>query len=310
MNMRIAPALILMSLLCSWPAYAQRAKGPAESKSAKSDEQTIRDAVVNFVKQYEAHKPDALASLFAPDARMVYADGSELNGQDEIKQSFAETFESNPKASISVVVDSIKFLTPDVAVEEGTTNVFPDGQTLSSAGRYTVLHVKKNGGWLMQSVRVVKEETISPYEQLQPLEWLVGDWIDEGRDEVVEASFRWDENKAFLLQDFKVIRAGEVVLKGNQRIGWDPQAKQIRSWVFDSSGGFGEVTWTQDGDTWTCKAKGVSAGGDSASATRTLIRDSNDRVFWSSTNRVANGESLDDLTITMVRQPPEPEAAK
>ena len=28
-----------------------------------------------------------------------------------------------------------------------------------------------------------------------------------------------------------------------QRIGWDPAAKQIRSWEFDSEGGFGEGTW-------------------------------------------------------------------
>ncbi len=122
----------------------------------------------------------------------------------------------------------------------------------------------------MQSVRVVEEEAVSAYGQLQPLEWLVGEWIDEGRNEVVEAKFDWDENKSFLLEEFQVVREGSVVLKGTQRIGWDPQAKQIRSWIFDSAGGFGEAVWTPTDDEWVCKAKGVRSDGTSASATRTL----------------------------------------
>ena len=173
---------------------------------------------------------------------------------------------------MSIDVDSIRFLTPDVAVEEGVTSTFPDGDTLTSRGRYTVLHLKRNGRWMMQSVRVVEEESLSAYGELQPLEWLVGEWMDEGRDEIVESKFAWDDNKSFLLEDFQIIREGSVVLKGNQRIGWDPQAKQIRSWTFDNAGGFGEAVWTGVSDDWVCKAKGVRSDGGSASATRTLRR--------------------------------------
>jgi hypothetical protein len=237
---------------------------------------------------------------------MVFRDGTEVDGRDEIKESFEETFRENPKIAISVVVDSIRFLTPDVAVEEGVTSMFPDGDTLTSLGRYTVVHLKKNGRWLMQSVRVVEEEAVSPYEHLLSLEWLVGDWVDEGRSEVVEATFRWDENKSFLLEEFQVVREGSVVLKGTQRIGWDPQAKQIRSWIFDSAGGFGEAVWTPVGDDWICKAKGVGSDGAPASATRTLSHPTKERVIWSATDRLVDGERLDDLAVTMVRKPPKP----
>jgi hypothetical protein len=195
-------------------------------------------------------------------------------------------------------------LTPDVAIEEGVTNLFPDGDTLTSRGPYTVVHLKKDGRWLMQAVRVVEDEVVSTYGQLQPLEWLVGEWIDEGRTEVVEANFRWDENKSFLLEEFQVIREGSVVLKGTQRIGWDPQAKQIRSWIFDSAGGFGEAVWTPTEDGWICKAQAVRSDGSSASATRTLTRAAQDRVIWSATDRLDDGEPLPDLAVTMVRKPP------
>jgi len=313
MNKAVLPLLVVLCVVTAPFVFAQRAKPPAErnpadARSAKGDEQILRDAVVNFVKKYDNHKADEVAALFAPDARMVFADGTEVNGRDEIKQSFDEAFTARPKSAISVEVDSIKFLTPDVAVEEGTTNMFPDGETLTSRGRYTVLHLKKNGQWLMQSVRVVKEDAVSAYGELQSLEWLVGDWIDEGRDELVESTFAWDDNKSFLIEEFEVVREGSVALKGTQRIGWDPQAKQVRSWIFDSAGGFGEAAWTPVGDDWVCKAKGIRADGSSASATRTLIRDSQDRVIWAATDRISDDDKLPDLSVTMVRKPPQPEA--
>ena len=268
------------------------------------DERQIRQAVLDFVAQYNAHQAKDIAALFAEDARMVFRDGTEVDGRDAIAQSFEQHFQQSPRAAISVVVDSIRLVTPDVAVEEGATSLFPDGETLTAKAKYTVLHVKKNGRWLMQSSRTVEEESLSAYGELQPLEWLVGEWIDEGRSENVEAAFRWDENKSFLLEEFQVIREGTVVLKGSQRIGWDPQARQIRSWTFDSASGFGEAVWTPVGDDWIVKATGVLP--DGASASGTLKRAAQDRVIWSSTDRLIRGEPAPDLAVTMVRKPPQP----
>jgi uncharacterized protein (TIGR02246 family) len=299
--------LLLVVVLVSAASLAQQRNVPDLAQSLSRDEQLISDGVVAFVKLYNAHKPEELAALFAPDARMVFRDGSEVRGRDEIEASFEEAFLDSPKSAISVVVDSLQFLTPEVAVEEGVTSLFPDGDTLVSRGRYTVLHLKRAGRWLMQSVRVVEEESVSPYGELQALEWLVGEWIDEGRNEIVEANFRWDENKSFLLEEFQVVREGSVVLKGTQRIGWDPQVGQLRSWIFDTAGGFGEAVWTQAGDDWVCKASGVRPDGSSASATRILRRDSPDRVIWTAIDRLDDGEQLPDLAVTMVKKPPRAE---
>ena len=305
MNRFVYTGLFVLLVVVGAATLAQQKSAQVDSKPSNADDQQIRDGVVEFVEIYNAHRPEKLAALFAPDARMVFSDGTEVNGRDEIQQSFAETFVDSPEVAISVVVDSIRFLTPDVAVEEGVTNLFPDGVTLTSSGPYTMVHLKKNGRWLMQSVRVVEDEVVSTYGQLRPLEWLLGEWIDEGRTEVVEASFRWDENKSFLLEEFQVIREGSVVLKGTQRIGWDPQAKQIRSWIFDSAGGFGDAVWTPVEDDWVCKFKAVRTDGTSASATRTLTRAARDRIIWSATDRFDDGEALPDLAVTMVRKPPE-----
>ena len=301
----LAASLIVIAATQAWAQPPARTTKTANAASA--DEQAIRKAVQAFVEQYNAHDADGLAALFAPDARMIFRDGTEVNGRDEIKQAFTQAFADSPKGALSVVVELLRFLTPDVAVEEGFTTLFPDGETLVAKSRYTVVHLKKDGKWLMQSARVVEEESLSAYGELAPLEWLVGEWIDEGRTEVVEAKFRWDDNKSFLLEEFQVVREGSVVMKGTQRIGWDPQAKQIRSWTFDSAGGFGEAVWTPVGDDWIVKAKAITADGTSASATRTLTRAAADRVIWSATQRLAGDEHLPDLAVTMVRKPPQPQ---
>jgi uncharacterized protein (TIGR02246 family) len=301
MMQRSLQFLCAVAAVCfALPALAQQ-----NTTAPSADEVQLRRSVLAFVEQYNAHKADALAALFAPGARMTFADGTEVDGREAIAKSFAETFAAGPKTEISVVVDSIRFLTPTTAVEEGTTTLFPDGETLTSSGRYTVLHTKQGSGWLMQAVRVIEEKSVSAYGELQALEWLIGDWIDEGRDETVEATFRWDENKSFLIEEFQVLREGEVVQKGTQRIGWDPQARQIRSWIFDSAGGFGEATWTETEDKWVVKATGVSSDGDASSATRTLSKSTNDRVIWTATDRLSGDEELPDLAVTMVRRPPQ-----
>src|SRR6476660_7564363 len=79
-------AVAVVAVLGQPPQKGGQAAGAANS----ADEQQIRKAVVAFVEQYNAHKAGDVAALFAPDARMVYADGTEVNGREEIKQSFEE----------------------------------------------------------------------------------------------------------------------------------------------------------------------------------------------------------------------------
>ena len=97
----------------------------------------------------------------------------------------------------------------------------------------------------MISVRTMSEEVVSNYEFLRQLKFMVGEWVDEDPDSVVESKVYFDEEKNFLIHDFNVRRGRSVVQKGTQRIGWDPQAKRIRGWVFDSQGGFGESSWEE-----------------------------------------------------------------
>src|SRR4051812_29992062 len=95
-----------------------------------------------------------------------------------------------------------------------------------------------------------------------------------------------DRGRNFLIRSFTVKRLGKPVMTVTQRIGWDPLARRFRSWEFDSEGGFGEGTWSRDGDRWVVKHTGVRPEGTTASATNILSRQRPDLVHWVSTDRV------------------------
>jgi uncharacterized protein (TIGR02246 family) len=273
-------------------------------------QQAIEQAAVKFVEAYNAKDAEAIAKLFGPEARVEEADGTVVEGRDDIQAAFTAVFENDPKAKISVTMDSIRLIKPDVAVEQGATEYFPDGETLTSRSEYLVVHLKGNEGWQMASVRSMNREVVSNYEYLRPLEWLVGDWMDEGNGSVVKTSCRWSENRNYLLQDFEVHGLAGVELKGTQRIGWDPQAKQIRSWIFDDSGAFGESIWTPSEGLWVVKMTAVSPDGETASATRRIEPVGEEHVLVTTTDRLLGAEAFPDSAVTMIRRPPEPRTAE
>ena len=95
----------------------------------------------------------------------------------------------------------------------------------------------------------------------------------------------------------------ETTLEGDQFVGWDPLAGQIRSWTFDSEGGFGEGLWIQDGDQWLVKASFVLADGSRASSLNVYTYVDDDTIRWQSTNREIAGELQPNIPqVTVVRQ--------
>ena len=98
------------------------------------------------------------------------------------------------------------------------------------------------GGW-----RACARRTASPPAQLGDLDWLIGKWSAATADTRLTVNGRWNSTKTFLLRDLEVERDGKVVFRGSQRIGWDPVARTLRSWTFDSDGGYGGGTWTRGG---------------------------------------------------------------
>jgi hypothetical protein len=157
----------------------------------------------------------------------------------------------------------------------------------------------------MGFLRETEETELTNAERLKPLEWLIGDWIDESPDSVVLTSCKWSDNRNFLLSDINIRVQGSNAMHLTQRIGWDPLTKQIKSWLFDSEGGYGESFWTRDGDRWLVKATAVRRDGTTASMTNTYTPTGKDSYTWQTTDRVVAGAALPPIEIKVVRKPPE-----
>ncbi len=280
------------------------ALGQAAATSA--DEKAIRALDDAFIADYNKGDSKALAAVFTEDAEVIEANGDRYQGRDVIEKGFAGIFANNKGAKITFEIGAIKFLSADAAKEEGRSIVTPvKGAPMSNL--YTVLYVKHGARWLIASAREENDPHVRPHDRLTDLEWMIGDWVDEGADSVVHVNCRWSKDQNFLLRSFTVKRQGKSVMTVSQRIGWDPLARQVRSWEFDSEGGFGEGKWSRDGERWVVKHEGVRPDGTAASATNFMRRERPDLVRWISTNRVIGDASVpDDEGYTLVRVPPPP----
>jgi len=296
------------------PAFAQQTK-QAESRPARptvppvpsEDEKAIRAADDAFVADYNKADIKALAARFTEDAEVAEVEGDHYQGRDLIEGRLASTFAASPGVKIELAIEAIRFVSPDVAKEEGRSRVTPVKGAPESR-RYTVIYVKRDGRWLISSVREEPDPLVRPHDRLKDLEWMVGEWVDEGSDSVVRLDCHWSEDENFLVRKFTVRQQGKPVLTVHQRIGWDPLARQIRSWEFDSEGGFGEGKWSRDGQRWVIKHEGVRPEGTTASATNLMSRERPDLIRWVSTERILGDESIPlDESYVLVRVPPPPQ---
>jgi uncharacterized protein (TIGR02246 family) len=284
------------------------APGPAGAgqPGRSDDEKAIRAVDDAFVRDYNGGDSKALAALFTDDAESIESQGDRFQGRELIERRFAETFAASPGVQIAIEIGSIRFLSPDVAKEEGHTVVTPVKEA-QQVRPYIVLFVKRHGRWLISSVREGSVPLIRPHDRLRDLEWMVGDWVDQAPDSEVRINCRWSEDGNFLIRSFTVKHRGKPVMTVTQRIGWDPLARRIRSWEFDSEGGYGEGTWSRDGDRWVAKHTGVRPEGVAASSTNVMVKERSDLVRWSSTDRVLGDASIPgSSSYVLVRVPPPP----
>jgi uncharacterized protein (TIGR02246 family) len=300
----IVAGLVAIAVL-GWAIAPEQNAQPAATPAKNSEESAIRASVDAFAAAFNKHDAKAIGNLFLPDAYAVTEEGDLLEGREAIAQEFADLFEENPQAKMEVSIDLIKFVGSDLAFEFGTTRMTPGPGQSPELSRYTVVHVKRNGQWSMALARDTDVDALTSHDQLEQLGWLVGEWIDESPDAVVMTSCRWSPDGNYLLQDIEVKRAGKTAMTISQRIGYDSVRKCIRSWAFDSLGGFVESNWTRTDDAWVIKATGVSNEREDCSATNRIERTGPDSFVWRSTDRLVGGDVAEPLEVRVVRRPPQ-----
>jgi uncharacterized protein (TIGR02246 family) len=309
--MKPAKLALLTLLLGCTLTFAKPASDTGAPASQPGQEGTNQSPVQNpaigdNAQQYEEayNKGDAktLAGFYSEDVDYTDPDGAEVKGRDAMEKLLADNFAQNPGVKISITTDEIKQVTPDVKVSRGVATVtLPNGA--AQATRYTAVRVKKGDHWEITQLTETDAPAPGASSQLQALDWLVGSWEDKSGDQVVQTKTVWAGDENFLVRTFKVKGADQSETDGWEIVGWDPVRQQIRSWIFDSNGGFGEASWVYDGDDWLIRASNVLPDGSRSTAENLLTKVDDNNFTWQSQNRTLNGEpqpALDSIEVRRV----------
>ena len=291
------------------PAVAEEQSARDKEQSAKDKEQPAKERRAEFIAAFNKGDAKAVAAFWTPDATYVDQVGREYKGREAIQQLYEKTFAANKGAKLAIHATSTKQVSPDVLLQYGITEV-----TLAAGGppiatRFSAVVVKQDGQWYLQSVTDSEIHPPSDADHLEDLEWLIGDWTGEvEKGESATAEFDWAQDENFIVCSYATTLDGVPVAGGTQWIGWDAVDKQVRSWSFYSRGGFGEATWTKDGNKWTTNVTARTAAGKKVTATNVLTKLDDDHCTWQITKLIVDGQPMPDPPPQKLKRvkPPQP----
>ena len=305
--MRYARLILVCVFLCGWVAATAVSASEEKPADTNADEQAIRQQSMRMVEAYNRAQAKEVAATFLPEGEAVDEAGNVYQGREQIEQIFGKFFQQFPGAKMTLSGAEIRLLGSGLAIEEGTRQVVTKDGTGKAATKYTLTYAKRDGQWLIASAReAAADEEPTPHERLAPLAWLVGDWVDENAESVVLMSCQWSEDKNFLLMEYTAKIQGRSAMKTSQRIGWDPLHQRVRSWAFDSDGGYGDAHWTAIDAGWVLKSSAVLPDGRTGSATLFIEPVDKDKFVMRGFDRILGDETNDDYEVTIVRRPPAP----
>jgi HEAT repeat protein len=176
--------------------------------------------------------------------------------------------------------------------------------------RYAAVRDKVGDSWPIASYSEFADDPApTPAEMLSAVSFLVGDWIDESPEGKTTINYRWEDDGNFLLGDYTLAVAGMPESRSHQRIGWDPLEGVIRSWTFDSDGGFSTGEWVPTEAGWVIKSDATMPDGTTGSATVTVTPTDADHFIVRSSDRIIGGVDEPEFELTVARRPPQPEGA-
>ncbi len=278
---------------------------PAAAQPAKADgaEAGIKVAAAEYQKAFNAGDAKAAAALWTVEGEYIADDGEVVSGRDAIEKSLAEVFKAHPKATAEVRVESVRVLGRGLASAEGTVIIKHAGNGEPIESQYTALHVNEDGVWRAASV---SEWVPDPATNVTPknLEWMIGEWSAKGEGGEVKITYAWDDTKTFINGKYTVTKDGKTVSSGTQVIARNP-AGGLRSWMFDSSGTFGESIWVRDEKRWISETSAMLPNGTEIASVNVVIPLGPDAFTWQTTDRTINDvplPALPPVKVTRVKK--------
>jgi uncharacterized protein (TIGR02246 family) len=275
---------------------------PVQASKA-ADEKAILEMLFAYQEAFNRADSETIAKQFTEHAELVDETGETIQGREAIRKLYEGLFKNHPGATVEIHVDWFRWVSPDVVIGHGKATVTPKkGAAISTS--YTAVHAKRDGKWPVVMVRESlgqAKEAKSREQSLKELDFLIGEFVDSDDSGTLKIHGKWSRNNAYLVRSFTVTSKNEVALEGNEIIGWDPSRGVLRSWVFDTNGGFVEGTWKHKDKSWYCTLAGVQADGKKCSAVH-ILTPTGDHYTFQSIGRTLDGEVQPDIDEVPVRR--------
>ena len=278
----------------SSPALAQN---PAAANAAEA---AVRQASKDYLAAVARSDHKALTGFWTAEGTYVDPAGDTFTARELIADMEAAPPAARPGAKLSDV--TVRFLSPDVAVEDGHCELaLRDGTP--ARGRYHALWVRQQGKWKLDRLEDLRAAAPSHASRLAALEPFVGEWSGESSGRAVRMTTRWNATKTFLRQDLVITAAGKEVSGSVQVIGWDPREEKFHSWAFYDDGGHGQGFWSQEAHVWMVLVDGVRPDGATTTATHVYRFVDKNTLVCQAIDAAVDGEALPDIEVKLTRQP-------
>ena len=256
-----------------------------------------------FIAAFNKGDAKAVAAFWTPDGDYTDQDGEKYKGRAALEKLYEKVFAQNKGAKLTIHVGALRQIGTDTAIEEGVTEVAPTEGGLPSVAAFMAVLVKKDGEWYFESVHDSIARPPSNAAHFEEIEWLLGDWVgEETKGESSRASYKWAENRNFIVSSFATTVNGVPVVGGTQWIGWDAIDKQIRSFSFYSGGGIGEAIWNKNDGKWLVKTTAKTSGGKRVTAVNVVTQVDADHATWQLTQLNVDGTALPDPPLIKLKR--------
>lgn len=283
-------AMPWLSQVRAQPGAKAAGQPPQAADARTEDRATIRTSLEGFAKAFEARDAKALASYWTAEGE-YNNEGTTIRGRAAIEQAFATFFARTPEVKAKIQPESLRFLSQNTALGEGSVHVQRGPASAITTARYRTLLVREEGRWRLAQLSESAHDGVS----IENLDWLIGEWKSvSGQGAEISTTYAWAPSKKFINVQFS-IKEKEITLTGTQVIGVDPATGSIHSWTFEADGGVGHGEWSRDGGHWVIEAEGTLTSGTTLTETNILRRVNEDTFTWQSVDRFLGENEIADL---------------
>lgn len=284
-----------------------------EAKQWNAEQQAVVELSQKFDEAYSKGQIESILEMLSEDVRIVDEFGDVYEGRKAVRDLYSDAFAAQPGALLKTTIDTIRLVTPNVAVEEGVSYFTPVGGETSVVS-YEAVYVKTESGWKLSQIHdfQMNAPKVSGRhsEYLVVLDWLVGDWVVETSGGVVNLKADWVDEGNAIEMVFSRNEEGANRVQARVRVGYDPKDRQIHSWTFDTAGGHGESSWAkvEGQNVWLLKNEAVLPDGKSVNTSQLLTVDEDLNSFtWATFDRSIEGVvSTTREEVVVTRKAPRP----